>query len=905
MNRAYKLVWNTVSNTWTVASELARGRKKSSSSALRLAMLTVAALGVGHASAMTGALLPSGESVASGTATFDRNVTNQLTVNQSSSKLITNWASFDVGSNGKVVFAQPDASSIALNRVTGGSATQILGQVSANGQLIIVNPSGISFGAGSQVSAASIIGSVLDITDSDFNSGNLLFSRGAATGSIDNKGSLTAIAGSVSLLAPTVKNSGTINATGGNASLINADAVNVTTVDPSISSASTITGLIQHSGSITATQVSSLGGKILLTGDTSQAASQIQLAGSLQVDQTLVNGRSIVVNGDLNLNGSANALDLTSTDGYRLTNGAALNLNGASSGFSVNGTAYTVIRDVTQLQAMNTGLSGKYVLAGNIDASATSGWNAGAGFVPVGDYINGFTGVLDGLGHAVSQLTINRPSTSYVALIGYGLNSTVRNIGLLNHVISGKDDTAALLGAQQASNGNASVSNSYAIGRIVSTGSYVGGLVGVSNASNGTASISGSYSAGSLQATQSQIGGLIGINSSGRNGTASITDSYSTVNISNGSVVGGLVGYNQTYGGTAIISNSYAAGSMSSVKAAGGLVGYNQSIAGGIATLSNSYWNTETTGCAAAVAQNFSGTLLNLTGLTTAQSTQLASYANWGNSIDAQAGTGTTWRVYEGNSGPLLRNFLKPLSSVVVNNASKTYDGAAFSSAGVTFTTTTDPGVDTSKLFATVVGDGRNAGTYMLDAYSNQQGYDFTPNSGTLTINKRLLTISATDASKEYDGKLTSTGKPVVTGRQRGDSIVGLTQSYLDKNAGTGKTINVDAGYTIRDGNGGNNYDVVIVNSNAGVITPKALTISTVANSKIYDGGVTSANKPVVTGLLNGDRVTGLFQQYETKTVGTGKKLLVKAGYVVSDGNGGNNYTVTEQGSMDGVITVN
>lgn len=96
---------------------------------------------------------------------------------------------------------------------------------------------------------------------------------------------------------------------------------------------------------------------------------------------------------------------------------------------------------------------------------------------------------------------------------------------------------------------------------------------------------------------------------------------------------------------------------------------------------------------------------------------------------------------------------------------------------------------------------------------------------------------------------------------------------------------------------------MVVVNSNAGIITPKALTISTVASTKVYDGGLTSDNKPLVTGLLNGDRVTGLFQQYETKTVGTGKKLLVKSGYVVQDGNGGNNYTVTEQGSMDGVIS--
>jgi large exoprotein involved in heme utilization and adhesion len=114
MNRAYKLVWNAVSHSWVVASELAKGRKKSSSTALKLAVLVAAGIGAGMANAAPAAnALPSGESIASGSATFDRTVSNQLTVNQSTSKLITNWNSFDVGSGATVQFAQPDASSIA------------------------------------------------------------------------------------------------------------------------------------------------------------------------------------------------------------------------------------------------------------------------------------------------------------------------------------------------------------------------------------------------------------------------------------------------------------------------------------------------------------------------------------------------------------------------------------------------------------------------------------------------------------------------------------------------------------------------------------------------------------------------------------------------------------------------
>ena len=44
----------------------------------------------------------------------------------------------------------------------------------------------------------------------------------------------------------------------------------------------------------------------------------------------------------------------------------------------------TTITDVTELQAMEDDLDGDYVLGNNIDASATSTWNGGLGFAPIG-----------------------------------------------------------------------------------------------------------------------------------------------------------------------------------------------------------------------------------------------------------------------------------------------------------------------------------------------------------------------------------------------------------------------------------------------------------------------------------------------------------------------------------------
>lgn len=881
MNQAYKLVWNTTLQAWTVASELARGNKKSSGKAFKLAVLLASGLATGMAYAVPAAsALPSGENVASGSATFDRSVSNQLTVTQDTTKAIINWNSFDVGSNGKVIFDQPDTSSIALNRVTSASPTEIFGQVTANGQLFIVNPNGITFGAGSQVSASSLLASVLDISDSDFDADNFVFSRGTATGAISNAGTIEAQG--ILFLSPNISNSGTLKAVDGNITLVNVDDIDATT--QAINQASTIAGVIKNSGSIQATNLSNGNGQVLLYGDTSQAESRIELSGSVEGESTSIYGQSITVpaklelvnnsllaaqdainiNADVDVTGTG-GLSLYSNNGYFLNQASKVNLLGSNAAFAVNGDAYTVISDATQLQDMGSDLSGKYVLAIDIDATDSENWDNGRGYAPVGGAASAFSGVLEGLGHQVDKLSINRPTTDNVGLFGITDGSVIQNIGLTNLNVIGRDNVGGMAGVN-----NGSIGNAYVTGTIAALNN-AGGLAGVNDGA-----ISNAYATSSINATGSVAGGLAGSLGS----TGSISNAYASGAVTGGSVAGGLVGESA---GT--ISNAYASGLVTGTST-GGLVA---SVTDGL--VDSSYWNTDSTGQA---------TSADGTGLSTAAMHDVNSFSGW--DIDNQGGTGTVWRIYQGQTSPLLRSFLKPLSVDIHNtSSSKTYDGLTVS--GVNYTVA-DAQADLSKVNSNFAA--RNAGTYSYaeGLSSGQTGYDLiVANDATLTINKKTLTITAEAASKVYDGKLTSNGKPVVTGRVRGDSIVGLTQSYADKNAGTGKTINVNHGYTIRDGNNGNNYDVVLVQSHAGVITPKALTISTVANTKVYDGGLTSANKPSVAGLVSGDRVTGLFQRYETKTVGTGKKLLIKAGYVVQDGNSGGNYTVAEQTSNDGVIT--
>src|SRR5581483_5651842 len=108
-------------------------------------------------------------------------------------------------------------------------------------------------------------------------------------------------------------------------------------------------------------------------------------------------------------------------------------------------------------------------------------------------------------------------------------------------------------------------------------------------------------------------------------------------------------------------------------------------------------------------------------------------------------------------------------------------------------------------------------------------------------------------------------------------------------------------GYTVNDGNSGNNYTVTTVTNTTGVINKAALTITAATNTKTYDGTTSAAAVPTASGLVGGDTVTGLAETYDNKNAGTGKTLSVSA-YTVNDGNSGNNYTVTTVTNTTGVI---
>jgi filamentous hemagglutinin family protein len=84
---------------------------------------------------------------------------NSTTINQNSQNLAINWQDFSIAASEAVRFNQPNSTSVVLNRVIGQSNSQIFGAMSANGQVFILNPNGVLFGACAQVNVGGLVAS--------------------------------------------------------------------------------------------------------------------------------------------------------------------------------------------------------------------------------------------------------------------------------------------------------------------------------------------------------------------------------------------------------------------------------------------------------------------------------------------------------------------------------------------------------------------------------------------------------------------------------------------------------------------------------------------------------------------------------------------------------------------------
>ncbi|EJM4069489.1 filamentous hemagglutinin N-terminal domain-containing protein [Salmonella enterica] len=405
MNKIYKLKFDKRRNELVVVSEITAGMGKEKStghladlSALSpfrklLGTLTPLALLTGLIAGLLPAMvlaadLPTGGQIVGGQGSISTSG-NQMTIHQQTQNMATNWHSFDIGKNNTVQFIQPDSSAVALNRVTGGSGSQIMGTLKANGQVFILNPNGVLFGKDARVNVAGLVASTKNINTADFMKGQYTLSGSGNPGAqVINQGSLTTTKGGYIVLAgERVSNSGTITTPSGKTVLAAGKTVTLQLDNGGLTSVrvngSVVNALVENRGLISATN-----GQVYLTAQ----------------------GRDMLMNTVVNNSGTIEAKGLESR-------GGEIVLNGGDSG--VVSQSGRVLADSLTGKGGKITLEGQNIhLAGNSLTSATG--KTGGGEVYVG---GGWQGK-DSHIHNASKVVMDRSATVDVSATQNGNGGT-------------------------------------------------------------------------------------------------------------------------------------------------------------------------------------------------------------------------------------------------------------------------------------------------------------------------------------------------------------------------------------------------------------------------------------------------------------------------------------------------
>ena len=751
---------------------------------------------------------------------------------------VLRWEDFSVDSGEKVRFDNGTQTKDYLNLVTGEGASNIYGTIEGGRNVYLVNPHGILFAAGSQVNTGALYLSTANVD-----------AVASAAG--------TSWGGNSPLTADTqygnVLNLGTVKASklyieGNNVTVLNTDAVKDANGTP-------LTGA---NVTIRSTQTPHIGYDV---GNTARANFN---EGGGSMWRTFYNYKY------------PNTAKSASGRGWDVAN--------------LGGTAHTDydymrVHTVYDLQNINAKRDGRYILAGDIDATATTHWNSGAGFAPLGDVGNKFTGRLDGAGHTLRGLYINRQNTYSIGLFGYADGARIENLSLVDGYVEGDEAVGGIVG--------------YADGTEIRNVSYAGSVVG----NQKVGGIAGDVSGGSIQnawnagtvSVRSQFlaGGIVGRAMN----NAVIQNVCNTGAITGSKLVGGIVGAIDD----STLQHAWNTGTVTGNQKVGGIVG--QALGGSIR---HAVWKSGSAGQAVGESNNGADVTTDVKVAPEAQMKLAATYTDWkdanGNAIVAtEGGKGTPWRIYEGHTMPLLTALMKGTKRL-----EKVYDGNVFA--------TTDPHI-------TLVHTGKDVGTY--DAYSDQFGYNLI--GGAIIKPKQLNLALASGArfDKTYDGtanvtqSLTKDRNYTLTNFVNGEgadiALAPVTGTYTDKNAGTGKTVTF-GGLTLT-GTGAGNYTLDKTTlTGMGTITPKQLNLALMGGArfdKTYDGNanvtqtLTKGTNYTLTNFADGEGadialapVTGT---YTDKNAGTGK--AVTFGGLTLTGTGVGNY-VLNRTSLAGIGTI-
>ena len=393
----------------------------------KLNLSTLALLAATPGLAMAG---PQGGKVAAGDATINQATTQATVITQSSAKAIINWQSFSIGADEYVQFKQPDSNSISLNRVVGSDPSSILGNLSANGQVFLVNPNGVFFAAGATLDVGGLVASSLDIDDDDFLNGNYVFTKSAAleSKSVINAGVIQAREnGYVVLMGERVENSGSIKTrlgqiallAGGEVSLdLNGDGLVSYSID---ANAATELAGVKNSGDLIAD-----GGRVILAGKVSDAlvATAVNNTGLVQANGIEERNGEIYLTGNADVYNSGSIRASGESGGHISIQGKRVAQQGnvyadgtiADGGvIAINADEVIALTDasLTTANAGTTGKGGEVI----VYTTGSSIFNYGARIEAKGGSASGDGGFVEvsGIEHVVIKGVVDASATDGVA----------------------------------------------------------------------------------------------------------------------------------------------------------------------------------------------------------------------------------------------------------------------------------------------------------------------------------------------------------------------------------------------------------------------------------------------------------------------------------------------------------
>lgn len=338
---------------------------------------------------------PNGANVVHGNVNITQSGSSTV-INQNTDKAIINWNSFDINKGESVLFNQNSSSSIVLNRVTNGLPTNIFGNISANGNVFILNQAGVLVGNGASINTNSFLAGAANINDNDFIAGKYNFY--GAQGNVINNGSIKVHDGGYAvLMGKNVANNGLISAKLGKIYLSSGEAfrmdmsgndligveVEKGITDAYISNAGHIQAeggtiimtaknasdvirqAVNNTGIIDASSISYEGGKVILGAENGQiindgeinVSSKSDDSGSIEIKaEHIINNGLIYANG---LNGGT--INMLSSDFLKIGSSSIIQANSFSYGNGGN------IKLISQKRAES--YNGALIEAGSIYGS--------------------------------------------------------------------------------------------------------------------------------------------------------------------------------------------------------------------------------------------------------------------------------------------------------------------------------------------------------------------------------------------------------------------------------------------------------------------------------------------------------------------------------------------------------